>query len=78
MNPIPGVGDVVCVHPGIVKSGRNIGGVLLTIVRLCPVDPTRCAFADFELDATEFTGDRPIHLRLTDVDVVTNHAGRAA
>lgn len=70
---LPDIGDVVRVHPGVVDHGHRLGGALLTVTTLDTHD-----MADVELDATQSTGDRPVHLHLADVDVVTHHAGRAA
>lgn len=68
---IPDIGDAVRVHRDINDHGHHLNGMLLTVTDLDTHDP-----ADVKLDATVYTGDRPVHIHLADVDVVTNHAGR--
>jgi hypothetical protein len=60
---IPAKGAVVRVHQGVTtKDGRDISGLLLTVVDVHAV---------VEIDGTEWTGDRPIHLIASQVDIVT-------
>lgn len=62
-------GDVVKVHPDVIHDGRRLGGLLLTVVAVQHV---------VELDATQWTGDRPIHLNADQVDLVHHNFGRAS
>lgn len=57
--------DIVRVHPGVLVDGRDCSGVLLTVVAATAAD----------LDGTQSTGDRPIHLGLADVDLVHHFGG---
>lgn len=59
---IPHSGDVVRVHQGVKLNGRDLSGALLTVTSVHAV---------VELDATEWTGNRPIHLMASSVDIVT-------
>ncbi|GLZ34839.1 hypothetical protein Lesp02_70260 [Lentzea sp. NBRC 105346] len=68
---VPGLQDVVRVKDGtVLPDGRDVSGLLLTVtgthVAYClePADMT-------EVDATEWTGDKPIHLLASQVDVMT-------
>lgn len=62
---IPHAHDIVRVHPGVMADGRNLGGVLLTVKSAEPA----------ELDATESTGAMPIHLLLSEVDLIHRYGG---
>lgn len=59
---IPHAGDVVRVHQGVTVDGRNLSGCMFTVVGVHAV---------IELDVTEWTGDHPLHLMASTVDIVT-------
>jgi len=63
---IPAAGDVVRVHQGVMSDGRHLGGMHLTVTRV---------YVEVEVDTVEWTGDRPIHLPVSAVDVVHRGSG---
>lgn len=64
---LPAPGDVVKVHADVTRDGHSLGGALLTVVQV---------HHTVELDATQYTGQRPIHLPATDVDLAWHQWGQ--